>query len=91
MPSRFHSYRFVVGYMLILIRILSIRKAHLLTELSIVGITDIIISGFRSNIIIRISQTVSFQLCRLLTFSCENFQQLTTFAVVFCLDLKIIR
>ncbi len=91
MPSRFHSYHYVVGYILVLERITLIRKAHLLTELVIafIGITAIIISGIRSNIIIRISQTVGFQLCRLLTLSCENLQQLTTFAVVFCLDLKI--
>lgn len=65
-----HSY-FCCEMVLILIGIRFFHKAHLLTEFIIaaIGITVIILSGIRSNIIIRIGQIVSFQSCRLLTFS----------------------
>ena len=42
MPSRFHSYHFVVGYILVLERITLIRKTHLLTEFIIAAIAFIL-------------------------------------------------
>lgn len=48
--------------MLILVRILLIRKAHLLTEfiIAVIGIAVFLINGLRSSINTRIGQTVFF-------------------------------